>query len=155
LGHGWGTKRGSSTDFGGLCDCTSRWAQVSLEGPFGAGVAAGLISEELALRGDVEWKRGTSWWEDEDCPAKRMHKLAPQFNELAASEPMTREVADQARGLIAEAKRLSERAAKEGRPTIAKVRRSTPRNGAAAGLRRASLLGCGLGVGALLFEASF
>lgn len=121
---------------------------------FGIGAAAGLASEEFALRADIEWKRGTAWWEDDDGPTKRLYRLVPEINELEAREPRSQEIKDSLLARLAEAKVLAARAQTEGPPTLQKVRLSRRLNKIATALRVASMLCCGLGVLALLIEAN-
>ena len=119
---------------------------------YGVGAAFGLVGEQLALRGDEEWKRGTAWWEDPEGPFRRLQRDIDRVAELQA-QPKTPENLRAIRALASEMKPLIEVTGRVGPTTISQVTKSGRLKRWASGIRWSSLVACTLGFAAMVASA--
>lgn len=116
---------------------------------FGLGASVGFLAEELALKGDIEWKYGTAWWENENGPAKRLMPLPAKINALAEKSRTAEEDLELYR-LLDEGSTLSAEAMRDGPAATDRVKKSLRLTKAAFWCRCGSLAHCSVGFIALL-----
>lgn len=120
---------------------------------FGAGAALGLIGEEIALKADIEWKRGSAWWEDPEGPAKEVARLNKRVRELLATGALQQpspELLQEFKGIVARTAELSPVIQVNGERTRGMVKRSITLSRVAAPFRWGSLALCAAGFATML-----
>jgi hypothetical protein len=122
---------------------------------FGLGAASGLVAEEISLKADIEWKRGTAWWENEDGPAKESVRINKRLIEMQDDGSILKpENAPEVLNLTSRGKEAAQQAQEEGPKSIRRVRLSVRLNRGAAVVRWLSLSLCGIGFAAMLATAN-
>jgi len=108
---------------------------------FGVGAGIGLLGAELALFADIEWKRGTAWWEDPEGPAKELAALHARAHEISSPQLLVENFEEMKR-IAARVQDLVPLAEKGGAESRAKVVRSIRLNRFATAGRLGSMVLC-------------